>query len=237
MASRYRYFGSRESCSYLPDRASRIEYEESPDLSAAEYSERLITGWRRFGTSVFRPQCDACRACRSLRVDVSRFTADRSQTRVRRRNEGSIQLSIGPPRLTRAKLDLYDRYHTFQAATRGWEEHAGGDPFSYATSFIFNPIDTEEWCYTLEGDLVGVGYVDVLNIGLSAIYFIHDPDHRDRSLGTYNILRLIDECRARGLPHLYLGYFVEGCRSLEYKARFRPNEALAEDGTWAAFRP
>ena len=77
---------------------------------------------------------------------------------------------------------------------------------------------TEEWSYILDGMLVGVGMVDSLPVGLSAIYFVHDPDHHRRGLGTWNILCLIDEARRRGLPHLYLGYWVADCLSLAYKS-------------------
>ena len=38
--------------------------------------------------------------------------------------------------------------------------------------------------------------------------------------------------RRRGLPHVYLGYYVAGCRSLAYKAHYRPHEILALDGRW-----
>lgn len=76
--------------------------------------------------------------------------------------------------------------------------------------------------------------MDALSEGLSAIYFFHDPDHHRRSLGTFHILQMIDAARQRLLPHVYLGYYVEGCRSLEYKARFRPNETLTEAG-WQGF--
>jgi arginine-tRNA-protein transferase len=71
---------------------------------------------------------------------------------------------------------------------------------------------------------------------MSAIYFFYDPDERDRSLGTWNVLSVIEEAARRKVPHLYLGYYVEGCRSLEYKARYRPNEVLADDGEWRPFR-
>jgi arginine-tRNA-protein transferase len=97
--------------------------------------------------------------------------------------------------------------------------------------FLRNPWDTEEWTYYLGERLMAVGYVDVLSEGLSAIYFFWDPGERHRSLGTFNILSLIASARHRGLPHVYLGYYVEGCRSLEYKARFRPNEMLIA-GEW-----
>jgi arginine-tRNA-protein transferase len=81
-----------------------------------------------------------------------------------------------------------------------------------------------------------VGYVDVVPEGLSAIYFFYDPDERERSLGTYNVIAILREAAARKIPYVYLGYYVEGCRSLEYKARFRPNEVIHPDGRWRLFR-
>jgi arginine-tRNA-protein transferase len=73
--------------------------------------------------------------------------------------------------------------------------------------------------------------------GLSLIYFYYDPDERDRSPGTWNVLCGLAEAARRRLPHVYLGYFVSGCRSLEYKARFTPNEVLDwATGEWVPFR-
>ena len=64
-------------------------------------------------------------------------------------------------------------------------------PNSYHSAFVSNPFPTEEWSYTLDGRLVGVGLVDALAVGLSAIYFVHDPVHHRRGLGTWNVLCLI----------------------------------------------
>jgi arginine-tRNA-protein transferase len=100
---------------------------------------------------------------------------------------------------------------------------------------VHNPPFTEEWCFFLGDRLVGVGYVDRLAASLSAIYFFYDPDMRDRSLGTFNVMCLLRECARRSLPHLYLGYYVKGCRSLEYKGNFTPNQALDPDGQWRDF--
>jgi hypothetical protein len=128
--------------------------------------------------------------------------------------------------VTAEKLDLYDRFHDFQHRHLNWPPHTPESTASYTESFVDNPIPTEEWRYRLGRKLVGVGYVDPLPNGLSAIYFFHDPGERRRSLGTFNVLCVIREAAARGLEHVFLGYYVEGCRSLEYKARFRPNEIL-----------
>jgi arginine-tRNA-protein transferase len=207
----------------------------SAGVTPAEYMQRMREGWRRFGHMLFRPRCPACSACQSLRVVVDRFRPNRSQRRARKANEGVVQLRVGEPRVNRAKLLLYDRYHRFQSDQKGWPQHPAKDPDSYTDSFVFNPFPVEEWCYYVGKKLVGVGYVDALPAGLSAIYFYYDPDERERSPGTWNVLRIIEEAAARGLPHVYLGYYVAGCPSLEYKSRFAPNEVLGPDGQWRPF--
>ena len=240
MESLFRYVSAPGPCGYLPDQRWSLEYDIVAQMTQAEYLERLLNNWRRFGNMVFRPVCEACRACRSLRVVVPKFRPDRSQRRCQKINEGVIELRIGEPSVNRTKLALYDRYHAFQADNKGWPEHAPRDASTYADSFVQHPFPVEEWCYYLKGQLVGVGYVDVLpgspEGGLSAIYFYYDPRQRDRSLGTWNVLCLIEEAARRRLPYLYLGYYVEGCGSMSYKPRFVPNQLRGDDGIWRDFR-
>jgi arginine-tRNA-protein transferase len=236
MESLFRYQAPVSPCGYLPDRAWSLEYELVGSLSPAEYGQRMREGWRRFGHSLFRPQCPACRACQSLRVRAAEFQPNRSQRRCRKLNEGTVELRIGPPRVSRQKLKLYDRYHAFQVGAKGWPEHPAKDAGSYRESFVENPFAVEEWTYYLDNHLAGVGYVDVVPEGLSAIYFFYEPALRQRSLGTWNVLCILEAARQRRLRHVYLGYFVAGCASLEYKANFQPNEILGADGVWRPFR-
>lgn len=236
VGSPYRYLAPPGRCVYLPEQTWRLEYELVPDLTPSSYMQRLLEGWRRFGFVTFRPRCRVCSACRSLRVDVARFHPDRSQRRAWKKNEDGVILRIGDPAIDAARLDLYRRFQNHQQAARGWPGN-DDDMVSYRSGFVDNPFPTREWRFELAGQLVGVGYVDELPGGLSAIYFYHDPDHRDRSLGTWNVLRLIEHARGLGLPHVYLGYHVAGCRSLAYKARFAPNQALDPDGVWRDFCP
>jgi leucyl-tRNA---protein transferase len=249
MESLFRYVSAPSTCNYLPEQRASLEYEIAGRISGAEYLQRLLEGWRRFGHMLFRPVCAGCSACRSVRIYADRFRPDRSQRRARRANEGVVRLEIGEPSVTREKLRLYDRFHENQAATIGWPHQGAKDKESYVDSFVSQPFPVEEWCYYLDERLVGVGYVDVLPSargltaggepmlgGLSAIYFFYDPDEKQRSLGTWNVLCVIDEAARRGLPFAYLGYYVEGCRSLEYKGRFVPNQLRDPDGMWRDFQ-
>ena len=246
MESLFRYVASPSTCGYLPDREWSLEYDYVAELTPAEYLSRMLDNWRRFGNMLFRPACQSCRACRALRVPVPRFRPDRSQRRCRQINESVVQLRIGRPSVSRAKLTLYDRYHAFQTDHKDWPIHAPRDRSNYADSFVNQPFPVEEWSYYLDGRLVGVGYVDVLTEspegsdesvgGLSAIYFYYDPRLRDRSLGTWNVLCILEEAARRCLPFVYLGYYVEGCGSMSYKPRFAPNQLRGEDGIWRDFR-
>lgn len=236
MESLVRFVSLPMACGYLPQQTWRLEYELVSSLSREEYLERMQDGWRRFGHTMFRPRCPECNACRTLRVLVDQFRPNRSQRRVRVMNEGAFQLRIGAPSVNREKLDLYDRYHAFQSEHKGWPAHPAKDAADFVDSYVDNPFPVQEWCYYEGSRLVAVGYVDDLPGALSAIYFFHDPDLRGRSMGTWNVLSILEMAAVRAIPHVYLGFFVEGCRSLEYKANFQPNEIREADGTWHLFR-
>ena len=55
------------------------------------------------------------------------------------------------------------------------------------------------------------------------------PQDARRSLGTHTILWLVEQPR-RGLPYVYLGYWVPGASKMAYKARFPPAGVLRPRG-------
>lgn len=236
MQSLFSYVAPPSECGYLPDQTWSLQYEYVDGMTPGEYLAYMKAGWRHFGSMLFRPRCPSCCACQSLRVKVRAFRPDRSQRRCWRQNGGEVKLQIGLPSVSDEKLDLYDRYHEFQTEHRGWPLHPAKDPESYADSFVRNPFPIHEYCYYLGRRLIGVGYVDSLPGALSAIYFYYDPEERHRSLGTFNVLCQLDVAARRpGVDFLYLGYYVPGCRSMEYKPRFRPNQIRHGDGEWRDF--
>ena len=230
MEPRVSLLSAPEPCPYLPDEINQMRYEVEHALTPDRYMTRLRSGWRRFGPILFRNECPSCQRCQSLRVPVATFRPSESQRRVWRKNLGSVTMRIGNPATSPEKLDLFRRFRLHGHQTKGWPF----DPEQDLSLFTSNPFPTEEWTYMTGGRLVGVGYVDALRDGLSAIYFFHGPEDARRSLGTFNVLMLIDAARQRGLSHVYLGYYVQGCRSLEYKGKFQPNERLRSSGEWAS---
>ena len=229
-----RYLPPATQCHYLPDQMWRLEYRIVQQLTSDEYRGLVQQGWRRFGHMLFRPRCPACTACQPIRVVVDAFRPDRNQRRVEKLNS-ETRLVIGAPQIDQARLDLYQRHHVHHAEQKGWPLPEMDHGHQHIASIIEGPLPVMEWAYYRDDRLVAISYIDDLRDGYSGIYFYHDPDYRKLSLGTWICLSLIRQAAGRHIPYIYLGYYIEGCRSMEYKGRFGPNQVLSPDGKWHDF--
>ena len=73
---------------------------------------------------------------------------------------------------------------------------------------------------------MAVAVTDITEDALSAVYTFYDPALAARSLGTFAILQQVAWAAREGIPHLYLGYWIDGHRKMDYKRRFQPLEAF-----------
>ncbi len=84
-----------------------------------------------------------------------------------------------------------------------------------------------------EGEaLRAIVLTDVTPNVVSGVYHYYDPELSDRGVGTFCMLHTIELARELGKPYAYFGFYVRGCGSVAYKARFRPCEIMDVDGTW-----
>jgi arginine-tRNA-protein transferase len=218
-------------CAYLRGRQSRLELRLVGDLTPVEHTAELAAGVRRFGRTLFRPACEGCSRCIPIRIPVAGFRPSRSQRRVLRRNR-DVEVEVGEPEVDLERLRLHHRFHEERRQRRGWPR-SEIDVREYVETFLENAVPTLEFRYRLGGRLVGVAYVDESPEALNSVYAFHAPELARRSLGTFDVLTEIEEARRRGKEHVYLGYYVEGCASMEYKRSFRPSEMRVE-GRWVA---
>ena len=218
-------------CVYFPERTMRaVVVGTAPEDEPAVYARLAPMGFRRSGSVYYAPRCEGCSACISLRVKAGDFVPSRRFRRVLRRNADLETLAVAPEDEPLEHFELYQRYIK--------ERHPGGsmDPPSPTDYMqLTHPVGMETVALDIrqDGRLVASAVTDVLDHGLAAVYTYFDPAMSDRSLGVFAILEQIAECRRRGLPYLYLGYWIEESDKMRYKADFRPAEVLI-NGTWSA---
>ncbi len=214
-------------CPYLPVRFAREQGFLSDQLDGEVYHELMALGFRRSGRVYYRPACEACQACVPLRIDVHAFQPSRSQRRVQRRNR-DVTVRVGPPDMTDEKVRLYRQY--LHSQHPGSEQ---GDSADDLEQFLYrSPITTLEVTYhDVDLRLIGASLIDLSTRSVSSVYHFFDPREARRSLGVFSVLTEIDLCKRWEVPHYYLGYWVAGAPTMDYKADYRPHEVLI-DGQW-----
>jgi arginine-tRNA-protein transferase len=218
--------GSAFPCPYLPGRTARhVTLLPSPLLPGL-YLSLMELNFRRSGSIFYRPACEGCSACRMLRLPVGEFVPNRAQKRCLARNR-DVEAVVQTPEPTEAKRRLFDRY--LRARHDGSMD---ASPESFEDYLYRSPLESLEIEYRVAGRLIGVGIADVEPRALSAVYCFFDPEEERRSPGVLNVLTLLGECRRRRLAYLYLGYWVAGSKTMQYKADYRPCELLRPDGSW-----
>jgi arginine-tRNA-protein transferase len=173
----------------------------------------------------FRPICSDCRACESLKIDVEKYEFSKSERRVLRKND-VITFHVQSSTMSNQHLELFYHYHAYKHTTRNWDAPKM-DPKNYQASFVDGHENFGYEVLYFEGDrLIAVDLIDILEEGISSVYCYYDPHYAHRSLGKYTLLKQIDFAKKLGLKWIYLGYYVKGCQSLEYKASYSPLKIL-----------
>lgn len=227
------YSTSPYACSYLPDQIARSQVATPTHLISTEvYGELVRAGFRRSGVFTYRPHCDHCRKCIPVRLPVERFSPDRAQRRVWK-NHQQLRARELPLGFHDGHYELYLRYQSARHAGGGMDQDSHEQ---YAHFLLQSRVDTRLVEFADEQGLCMVSIIDVLGDGLSSVYTFFEPDVPGASFGTYNILWQLAQCRALGLPYLYLGYWIEDSPKMAYKARFQPIEGLIDD-EWRPLTP
>ena len=220
-------------CPYLPGHTERKVFARLTGTLAQPLSEALThSGFRRSQTIAYRPACDACAACVSVRIVADGFALSRNQKRIQRRN-ADLAYEVVPAEATREQFALLRIYLD--------SRHSGGGMsdmglFDYVAMVEETPVNTHIVEYRTRsvngkpGQLLACALTDVLRDGLSMVYSFYHPGEDTRSLGTHMILDHVLAAQQRGLEHVYLGYWVSGSAKMDYKSRFRPMEALTREG-------
>jgi arginine-tRNA-protein transferase len=219
-------------CPYLSGRMERRVVTELVGRDAVALHDALsLAGFRRSHGIVYAPACVGCAACVPVRVIAGGFERRRSHRRVWNANADLVVKVRGAT----ATKEQYALFSLYQHARHGGGDMAKMDFADYQALIEDTPIDSAVVEFRVpNGRLVAACLMDRIASGLSAVYSFFDPNLTGRSLGTYMILWLIEHARAQERPYVYLGFWIEGCSKMSYKASFKPLEARTPDG-WRPF--
>ena len=191
------------------------------------------SGFRRSQSIAYRPACDQCRACVSVRVIANEFRPSRNFRKVLARNADIVGEQ-------RSAVPTSEQYSIFRSYLDQRHRHGGMADMTvldYAMMVEDSHVETRVIEYRRKnaisgrgGELIAVALTDVLSDGLSMVYSFFDPSETARSLGTFMILDHIARARRQGLPYVYLGYWIEGSKKMDYKSRYLPQQRLAAAG-------
>jgi arginine-tRNA-protein transferase len=230
-----RFFVTAESpCPYLPGRTERKVFAELRGPDAQRMSEGLgRIGFRRSQNVVYRPSCEACSACISVRIVAEDFRASPSQRRLIKRN-ADLDVAACDAWATEEQFALLRSYLKDRHPKGGM---AAMDGYDFAEMIETSPVDTvvveyrEREADGRPGRLVGACLTDKQSDGLSMVYSFYATGPGERpGLGTYMILDHVLRAARVGMRYVYLGYWVEGSPRMDYKRRFSPLEMLTPRG-------
>lgn len=236
------FLTSPAACPYVDGLEERKVFTYLSGPHANEMNTLLtLGGFRRSQKVAYRPACSGCNACVSVRIPVDTFLADRSMKRILKVNHDIIAKEIFP----KTTSEQYGLFHSYLDARHAEGGMAGMTMADYKAMVEDTSVDTRLIEYRLRvvedtdnhdtetvnrDELVGIALTDVVSDGYSMVYSFYNPQITKRSLGTFMILDHIRRTIEAGLPFVYLGYWVEGSRKMQYKMRFQPLEHLNEDG-------
>ncbi|MFT0859012.1 arginyltransferase [Ancylobacter sp. G4_0304] len=232
------YLTAPSPCPYLPGREERKVFTHLVGERATQLNDVLTHGgFRRSQSIAYRPACEQCRACVSVRICVNDFRETRGFRRVRKAN---VDL-IGDMRAAVPTAEQYSLFRGYLDSRHSDGGMADMSVLDYAMMVEDSHVRTRLIEYRPRGPDTGitgrgqgalhaVALTDILADGLSMVYSFYEPEETGRSLGTFMILDHIAKARQLGLPYVYLGYWVDGSDKMAYKARFLPQERLSPPG-------
>ena len=227
------YLTAPSPCPYLAGKEERKVFTHLVGERAPELNNILTQGgFRRSQSIAYRPACEGCRACVSVRVVAKDFRPTPSMRRIVRRNADiTSEMRVAVP--TSEQYAIFRGYLDSRHRDGGMADMTVLD---YAMMVEDSHIETRIIEYRRgkrgSGELLAIALTDVLGDGLSMVYSFFEPDEAARSLGTFMVLDHIARAKRMDLAYVYLGYWVRGSRKMDYKSRFLPQERLMPDG-WA----
>ncbi len=224
------YVTTGYSCGYLPGKMAQSLIAAPQHLVNAEiYSSLIDQGFRRSGKFAYRPHCENCQECVSVRIPVDEFSPRRSQKRAFKKHQ-HLTVSIVP-------VDFYEEHYALYAAYQQARHQDETKPDAneessieqYRNFLCQSNVESVLVEFRDQQELKMVSVIDIVHNGISAVYTFYDTTDASSSFGTFNIMWQAEWAKSLRLSYLYLGYWIKDSPKMAYKQKFRPLEKLLQN--------
>src|SRR5690606_27886345 len=180
-------------CPYIEGQFERKVFTHLVGQKAPELNDLLTQGgFRRSHSIAYRPACETCRACVSVRILASEFKPTRNMRRIMQLNADLI----GEQHDAEPTTEQYSLVRAYPDARHRKGGMSDMTVLDYAMMVEDTHVDTKIIEYRKrgpdsfitgkgQGELIAVALTDRMADGLSMVYSFYDPDFAERSLGTY----------------------------------------------------
>ena len=179
------YLTAPSPCPYLPGRHERKVFTHLVGDKAGDLNDLLTHGgFRRSQSIAYRPACDQCRACVSVRVIANEFRPSRNFRKILARNADIVGEQ-------RSAVPTSEQYSVFRAYLDQRHRHGGMADMTvldYAMMVEDSHVETRIIEYRKRSadsgitgrgeELIAVALTDVLSDGLSMVYSFFEPSEQ-----------------------------------------------------------
>jgi leucyl-tRNA---protein transferase len=172
------YLTSPTPCPYLPGQTERKVFTHLVGRRARDLNDVLTQGgFRRSQTIAYRPACEGCRACVSVRVVVKDFRPSANMKRVMKLNADLV----GEMKANKPTSEHYSLFRGYLDARHGEGGMADMTVLDFAMMVEDSHVETSVVEYRRrgpgtaingrgQGPLIAVSLTDILSDGLSMVY-------------------------------------------------------------------
>ena len=218
-------------CPYIPSQKEYLLFTDLTNFVSKKTLEKLVSdGFRRSENIFYKPNCKNCKACISTRIILNHFLFTKKFKRILRKNQ-DLKFKIVKPKTNHDHYRLFKNYLKLR--------HSKGDMtdmtyLDFRTMLEISPVDTKILHLYKNNKFFGAMLYDIYENSYSANYSFYNPKFKSRSLGTFLILKLIEQAKIEKIKYLYLGYYIKECKKMSYKINFKPIEIL-KNKNWETF--
>ena len=218
-------------------------------MSVDEYDKLINMGFRRSGTFIYKSDVlRTCCPMYTIRTSYEQFRWTKEHKHDVRKFLRALDVAKSETMSYEEVLDNLDqltpdlairwesneysdaKYALFAKYQRGVHDDDECSPSGFKQFLCDSPLSNSSvaelrgslhQCYYYKEQLIAIGVLDVLPSGLSSVYFMYDPDFKSMALGKISALLEMRETRTRlCLDYYYMGYYIQDCAKMKYKAKF-----------------